>query len=82
MLTKWEKKGEHCRRKWLEEEESGIKCSLQANKVNHNITPLLDLKHWRRISDKCGKSEVLVGVARRPVDVVMGRVIPNVIIVI
>ena len=52
------------------------------NKVNCNITPLLDLKHWRRILDKCGKSEVLVGVARSPVDIVMGRVIPDVIIVI
>ena len=36
MVTKWEKKGEYCRTKWLEEEKSGIKCPLQVNKVNCN----------------------------------------------
>ena len=82
MLTKWKKKGEHCRTKWLEQGESGIKYCIQVNKVNCNITPLLDLKHWRRILDKCGKSEVLVGLARRLIDVIMGRVISNIIIVI
>ena len=43
---------------------------------------MLDLKYWRRILNKCEESEVLVGVARSPVDIVMGRVIPDVIIVI
>ena len=50
--------------------------------MNHNITSLLDLKHWRRIPDKHRKSEILVGVAKRCIDIVMGRVIPNIIIVI
>ena len=66
----------------MEGEKSGIKYSIQANKVNCNITSLLDLKHWRRISDKCGESEVPIEVARRPIDIVMGRVIPNIIIVV